>query len=73
MTKQEKLDLLDNKLADAFIEIMESGEYERLPDLSSLSNYLAKNNRVEEKKKSTVDDEVRQRVEEAKKRRKNEV
>jgi hypothetical protein len=71
MNKKEKLDLLDNKLADAFLRIMESGEYDRLPDLATLSNYLSKNNRIEEKPKSTVEDEIKKRVKEAEARRAN--
>lgn len=69
MTKKEKLEKLDNALADAMLDIMESKEYDRLPDLATLSNYLAKNNRVEEKEKSSLEDDIKDKVEKAKKRR----
>ena len=74
MTKDDKLDKLDNELLDAMLHIMEKGKkdkdlYGHLSDLSTVSNYLAKNNKVEEKKKSSVEDEVKQRAKDAKARR----
>lgn len=73
-TKEEKLDKLDGQLLDAMLHIMERGKkdpeiYGHLTNLATVSNYLAKNNKVAEKKKSTVEDEVKQRAKEAKERR----
>ena len=67
--KQKKLDKLDELLIDGMIEAMEKGQYEVLSDFASVSNYLAKNNKVEEKAKSSVEDDIRNRVKEAKNRR----
>ena len=71
MTKKERLDLIEKLTEEKMIEFLQSGETERLPELATPSNYLAKNSKVLEKEKSTVEDDIKQRVEEAKKRRKN--
>lgn len=76
MTKQEKLDKLDGELIDAMLHIMTKGKkdpevYGHLSNLATVSNYLAKNNVVSDKKKSTLDDDIKQRTAEAKKRREN--
>lgn len=76
-TKDEKLEELDIKLIDAMNKIMDDGKknpdaYDTLSSLATVSNYLAKNNKVAEKKKSTVEDEVKARTEAAKKRRQKE-
>ena len=71
MTKKEKLEKLDTQLLDTMLNIMKNKKYEMLSDLATVSNYLAKNNKVQEKEKSSIEDEVKERAEEAKKRRKN--
>jgi len=68
--KQEDLETLDEKLREKMIGFMEKDTLERLTELTPVINYLAKNNVVAEKKKSTVEDEVRERIEAANKRRK---
>jgi hypothetical protein len=68
-TKQDMLDTLDEQLLSAMIKMMDSEEYDSLPQLATISNYLAKNNKVQEKERSSVDDEIKKRLEEAKKRR----
>jgi len=68
--KQKDLELLDEKLREKMIGFMEKDTLERLTELTPVINYLAKNNVVAEKKKSTVEDEVRERIEAANKRRK---
>jgi uncharacterized protein YfkK (UPF0435 family) len=73
-TKQEineKLDYLQGAILDAYIDVMDSKRYEELTALASLSNHLAKNSKVAEKEKSTINDEIKERVEAAKARRKN--
>lgn len=68
--KQEDLELLDEKLREKMIGFMEKDTLERLTELTPVINYLAKNNVVAEKKKSTVEDEVRERIAAADARRK---
>jgi len=72
MTKKERLDKIERLTEELMIQFLESGETERLPELATCSNYLAKNSKVLEKEKSTVDDEIRKKVEEAEKRRRGE-
>lgn len=70
MTKQDKLDKLDELLLDRMIDIMDGKrDTKELSDLATVSNYLAKNNVVAEKKKSSTEEYIKNRVEEAKKRR----
>jgi hypothetical protein len=74
MTKDQKLDKLDDELLDAMLHIMDKGKKDRdlygsLSDLATVSNYLAKNNKTAEKKKSSVEDEVKKRAADAKERR----
>ena len=74
MSKDQKLEKLDDLLLDEMISIMEKGkknpdEYDKLSSLATVSNYLAKNNRVADKKKSTVEEDINKRKEEARKRR----
>ena len=73
MTKKERLDRIEELTEKLMIKFLEAGETERLADLATPSNYLAKNSKVAEREKSTVEDEVKKRAELAKKRRKNEV
>jgi len=68
--KQEDLETLDEKLREKMIGFMEKDTLERLTELTPVINYLAKNNVVAEKKKSTVEDEVRERIAAADARRK---
>ncbi len=69
--KQDKLNQLDKLLLDKMIKIMEDGNTEALPELASASNYLAKNQMVSEKEKSTLEDDIKDKVKEANKRRGN--
>lgn len=69
MTKKERLDRIEQLTEEYMIKFLESGETERLADLATPSNYLAKNSKVADKEKSSIDDEIKQRAREAKKRR----
>lgn len=69
MNKMEKLKKLDDMLLDEMLSIMEEGATERLGDLATLSNYLAKNNQIAEKQKSSLEDEIKDKVSKAQKRR----
>ena len=73
MTKKERLDRIEELTEKLMIRFLEAGETERLADLATPSNYLAKNSKVAEKEKSTINDEIKERVEKAKARRKGEV
>jgi len=68
--KQEDLEALDEKLREKMLNFMKDDKLERLTELTPVINYLAKNNVVAEKKKSTVEDEVRERIAAADARRK---
>ena len=70
MNKKERLDLIERLLEEKMIEFLTNGETERLPELSTPANYVAKNNRVEEKaKQNSEQDEMKKKIEEAKKKR----
>ena len=74
--KEEILEELDNQLLDAMIDIMNKGKtnpeaYDSLSSLATVSNYLAKNNKVAEKKKSNLEDDIKERTRKAKERREN--
>ena len=71
MTKQEKLNMLDNLVLDRMISLMQSGDTNLLPELGNAINFLKANNTVEAIQKSDEDPmEVRKKkLEEAKKRR----
>jgi hypothetical protein len=71
MTKQEKLTALDTKILDKMIDILDSKD--GLQELSLLSvpvNYLKANAVVSEKPKSSVEEDMKKRLEIAEKRRK---
>jgi len=72
MNKQEKLKKLDDLLLNKMIKIMEEDTTEELADLATLSNYLAKNNMVQDKEKSSLEETIKAKVKEAEERRKNE-
>ena len=67
--KQNKLNKLDELLLDKMLKIMEDGNIADLPDLASASNYLAKNQMVAEKEKSTIEDDIKKRQKKAEDRR----
>lgn len=69
MTKKERLDKIEQLTEELMIKFLESGETERLAELATPSNYLAKNSKVAEKEKSSLEDDIKKRVAEAKKRR----
>ena len=71
-SKKEKLETLDTLLLDKMIDILEDDKLEELDMLSSLSvpmNYLRNNQVLSEKPKSTVEEDTKKRIAEAKKRR----
>lgn len=71
--KRESLKLLDQKVLFAMLDIMEKKEYNLLPLFSTPIAYLKANEQVSEKDKKTAGSEHRRLIEEAKKKRANEV
>jgi len=72
MTKQEDLDKIDELVRKRMIELLEDedkSETSKLPELATAVNYLAKNNIVAEKTKSSVEETVQKRVRKANARR----
>ena len=69
VTKNDKLNKLDGLLLDKMIGIMESGETELLPELTSVISYLKGNNLTEDKQSSTIEEEIKLKVKEANDRR----
>lgn len=70
MTKKEKLEQLDSLVLDRMISLVESGETNLLPELGNAINYLKANQVVEEKKRTdSAQEEMKAKIEEAKKRR----
>ena len=67
--KQKKLEELDELVLDKMIGIMNSKSLDALSDLSTVVNYLRINQVTSEKPKSTVEEDSRKRLDEAKKRR----
>lgn len=76
MTKKEKLSKLDELVLDRMIDIMADEDDNAIQALASLStpmNYLKNNQVVAEKAKSTIEEDVKKRIEEAKERRKKKI
>lgn len=69
MTKKERLDRIEQLTEEYMIKFLENGDTHKLADLATPSNYLAKNSKVAEKEKSSLEDDIKKRVAEAKKRR----
>lgn len=70
MTKKQRLEKIEELVELKMLEFLENDETERLAELATPSNYVAKNNMVLEKQKSTVEEDIAKRLEEAEKRRK---
>jgi len=71
MTKKEKLKKLDELVLDKMMSILSSPDSDtsELKDLATVTNYLKANSVVEEKERDDVTDEIKRKLEEAKKRR----
>lgn len=70
MGKKEDLETLDDLIRQRMIDMVKNGKLDELSSLSVPVNYLKANAVVSEKPKSTVEDDVKKRMEEAEKRRK---
>lgn len=71
MTKKQRLDTIEELVEIKMIEFLKSGETERLTELATPANYVAKNNRIEEKQRGSLEEDIQKRIKEAEKRRKN--
>jgi len=69
MAKKEELIQLDDLVRNKMIEIMEGGDTEELSDLTPIINYLRNNQVVSDKPKSTIEEDTKKRLEQARKRR----
>jgi len=69
MTKEQELKQLDDLLRTKMIECLDGGDISILKDLAPIVNYLGKNNVIAEKKMTSAEEDIKKRLEEAKKRR----
>jgi len=69
MAKKEELIQLDDLVRSKMIEIMGGGDTEELSDLTPIINYLRNNQVVSDKPKSTIEEDTKKRLEQARKRR----
>lgn len=67
-SRREKLERLQDLVIDNYIEALEEGEI-HFRDMSPIVSLLNQNSIVEDKGKSTVDEEIQQRLKEAEERR----
>lgn len=70
MNRKQQLERLQGLVIDKYIEGLESGSI-AFRDMSPIVALLNQNSIVEEKSRSTVEEEIQQRIEEAEKRRNN--
>lgn len=75
MTKQEKLDKLDEAVLDAMLRCFESGETNLLTEYSNAIAYLKANQKIEDKVSKETDpiEARKKKLKEAEERRNNEV
>lgn len=69
MSKKEDLEKLDKLVREKMITCLESGKTDLLPELNPVVSYLSKNNVVAEKSKSSVEDNIEEKLKKAKERR----
>ncbi len=69
MSKKEDLETIDTEVRKFILNSFKNRDTERLIEINPVINYLAKNNAVEDKAKSTVEEDIEARLAKAKKRR----
>ena len=69
MAKREELIELDNLIRNKMIALVKSGDTDILTELTPAVYYLRNNSVVSDKPKSTVEEDTKKRLEEARKRR----
>ena len=70
MTRKQKLELLQELVIDKYIHSLQEDDI-HFRDMSPIVSLLNQNSIVEEKGKTTIDEEIKKRKEEAAKRRSN--
>ena len=70
MTRKDKLEKLQGLVIDKYIEALEDGDI-HFRDMSPIVSLLNQNSIVEEKGRSTIEEDIQKRIKEAEKRRKN--
>jgi hypothetical protein len=69
MSKKNDLEKLDKLVREKMIDCLENGKTDMLPELNPVVSYLSKNNVVSEKGKSSVEDNIGKKLQDAKDRR----
>lgn len=67
--KSDDLEELDKLVREKMITCLKDGKTDLLPELNPVVSYLAKNNVVEEKSKSSVEENIEEKKRKAKERR----
>ncbi len=69
MTKQDRLSKIEELYEIQLIKCFENDETNMIPEMASVGSYLAKNQMVAEKQKSSLEDDIKDKVKEAERRR----
>lgn len=69
MGKKEDLEELDKLVRKKMINCLKDGKTDLLPELNPVVSYLSKNNVVSEKSKSSVENDIGKKLQDAKDRR----
>lgn len=67
--KQDELDKIDELVRTKMLDCLKNNKTEMLTELSVAVSYLAKNNVISEKSKSSVEDNTKKKLQDAKDRR----
>jgi len=67
--KKDDLEKLDKLVREKMITCLTEGKTDLLPELNPVVSYLSKNNVVEEKSKSSVEENIEEKKRKAKERR----
>lgn len=72
MNRREKLELLQTLVIDNYIEALQRGDI-HFRDMSPIVSLLNQNSIVEEKGKSSIEEDIQKRIKQAEERRKKDV
>ncbi len=67
--KSDDLEKIDKLVREKMIDCLTNGKTDLLPELNPVVSYLSKNNVVEEKSKSSVEENIEKKKADAKRRR----
>ncbi len=62
MNKKDRLKKIEEQYELFIIDCFDADQTERLPEVASIGSYLAKNQMVAEREKSTVEEEIKKRI-----------